>query len=252
MRIAVISDIHGNIRALEAVLAHIRSMGDIERIVNAGDILSGPLEPAATADLLMSLDLPTIAGNHERQLLACAQRPGGPSDQFAFESTSDRHRDWLAQLPKTLALSPEVFICHATPCNDLDYLLEDVSSGRACLDAEAAIGNRLGDVRYPLVLCGHTHLPRCYRMADGRLIVNAGSVGLQAYTADKPLDHVMENGSPHARFVVCERTDRGWSVQHHAVAYDWDAAAATARWNGRPDWAEWLSSGRAAPGGVAR
>lgn len=248
MRIAVISDIHGNIRALEAVLAQIRSMGDVEQVINAGDILSGPLEPVATAELLMSLGLPTIAGNHERQLLACAQRPGGPSDQFAFEATSQRHRTWLAGLPKTLALSAEVFVCHATPDNDLDYLLEDVSTGRARFDAEPAIAGRLGAVRYPLVLCGHTHLPRCYRMGSGQTVVNAGSVGLQAYAADKPVDHVMENGSPHARFVVCERAAGGWTVQHHAVAYDWAAAAATALKNGRPDWAEWLLSGRANAG----
>ena len=68
MKIAVISDIHGNIAALNAVLAD-ASMQGVDQIVNLGDILSGSLFPAETADLLMAMALPTIRGNHERQVL---------------------------------------------------------------------------------------------------------------------------------------------------------------------------------------
>ncbi|HSP18085.1 MAG TPA: hypothetical protein VLQ79_01120 [Myxococcaceae bacterium] len=52
------------------------------------------------------------------------------------------------------------------------------------------------------------------------------------------------NGWPHARFVVCERTARGWEAGHHKVTYDWEAAAETAGRHGRPEWAAWLRSGR--------
>ena len=65
LRIAAISDIHGNLPALEAVLADIARRG-ADLVVNCGDILSGPLWPAETAERLMALNLPTIAGNHER------------------------------------------------------------------------------------------------------------------------------------------------------------------------------------------
>ena len=68
MKVAAISDIHGNLPALDAVLADIATQS-VDVIVNLGDILSGPLWGAATADRLMPLELPTIAGNHERQLL---------------------------------------------------------------------------------------------------------------------------------------------------------------------------------------
>jgi predicted phosphodiesterase len=68
MKIAAISDIHGNLPALEAVLADIAAEG-VDLTVDLGDILSGPWWGAATADRLMPLGLPTIAGNHERQLL---------------------------------------------------------------------------------------------------------------------------------------------------------------------------------------
>ncbi|MDZ4355615.1 MAG: metallophosphoesterase family protein, partial [Variovorax sp.] len=70
MRIVALSDIHGNLPALNAVLADVARRG-ADLIVNCGDILSGPLWPAETAERLMALDLPTIAGNHERQLLRC-------------------------------------------------------------------------------------------------------------------------------------------------------------------------------------
>ena len=74
MKLAVISDIHGNLLALRAVLADIARQG-VDQTVNLGDILSGPLQPAETADLLMTCNFPTIRGNHERQLLALLDRP---------------------------------------------------------------------------------------------------------------------------------------------------------------------------------
>ena len=120
MRIAILSDIHGNIWALEAAYSDAKKHG-VDLIVNAGDILSGPLEPSATADFLMPLNLPTIRGNHERQLLACEQQRGEPADQFACDHTSQAQRDWLRALPATLALSDDVFMCHGTPASDLIY-----------------------------------------------------------------------------------------------------------------------------------
>jgi predicted phosphodiesterase len=243
-RIAVVSDIHGNAHALEAVLACIRAMGDVEMVVNCGDILSGPVEPAATADLLIELAWPTIRGNHERQLLACAAGPGAASDQFAFEATSDEHRRWLAGLPEGLDLGGEVLVCHGTPGADLEYLLETVTPRGMRAASWDEVAGRLGEGSHGLVLCGHSHTPRAMAMPGGPLVVNPGSVGLQAYDADYPHPHEAVNGSPHARFAVCERGARGWSVRRHAVAYDWDRAADTAKRNGREDWEFRLRTGR--------
>ena len=243
MRLAVISDIHGNIRALEAVLARVRALGDVDRLVVAGDLLSGPLEPSETADVLMSLDAAIIRGNHERQLLACEQAPGGESDQYAFEHTTKRQRDWLASLPATLELGPDVLLCHGTPETDLVYLCESLERGLR-LAPDSVISARLAGAPHALVLSGHSHICRTVRLANGQLVVNAGSVGLQAYTAEHPAPHLTDNGSPHARFVVCERTPHGWQAEQHQIAYDWDAASDTAARHGRPDWAQWLRTGR--------
>src|SRR5262249_51064645 len=110
MRIAAISDIHGNLRALEAVLAHVRALGDCARLGVLGAPLPGPLDPSETADLLMSLDAAVIRGNHERQLLDCATEPGGASDQYAFEHTTEKQRAWLGGLPATVELAPDVLV----------------------------------------------------------------------------------------------------------------------------------------------
>ena len=96
MRIAVLSDIHGNLPALQAVQADMARRG-VDQVINCGDILSGPLWPRETGDELMALGWPTIAGNHERQLLACARRPGGASDQYRVRAQHERRAARLAR-----------------------------------------------------------------------------------------------------------------------------------------------------------
>lgn len=251
MRIAVISDIHGNLPALEAVLADIAQRG-ADLTVNCGDILSGPLWAAETADRLMALGLPTIAGNHERQLLRCADQPGSASDQWAFEQTTPWQRQWLAALPATLHLADEVYVCHGCPDTDLEYLLETVEPAGSRAARPQEVAARLAGstaLEASLVLCGHSHLPRCMMVtgsrAGGTLCVNPGSVGLQAYDDDHVAFHIHQAGSPHARYALCERAAAGWTVAHMAVPYDWQAAAARAARTGAQDWARWLASGYA-------
>ena len=99
----------------------------------------------------------------------------------------------------------------------------------------------------PVLLCGHDHVPHTVYLADGKLIVNPGSVGLPAFTDDLPFPHAMETGTAQARYSVVfgNRPDR--QVEEVAVSYDWPAAARMAEENGRPDWARWLRTGRAKP-----
>ena len=132
MRYAIISDIHGNLPALDAVLADIAAHG-VDLIVNLGDILSGPLWGAATADRLMALGLPTLAGNHERQLLSVPRECMSASDAYTAAELLPQHRAWLARLPPTLALAHDVFCCHGTPASDVTYFLETIVPGFAGL-----------------------------------------------------------------------------------------------------------------------
>ncbi|CAM2185787.1 Calcineurin-like phosphoesterase domain-containing protein [Paraburkholderia sacchari] len=243
MKIAAISDIHGNLAALDAVLRHIRSQG-ADLIVNLGDIVSGSLLPAETAGRLMALDLPTIRGNHERQLLASDVEHMRPSDRFARAALRADQFDWIARLPATLRLADDVLMVHATPENDLDYFLETVTEAGCRAATRQEVERRAGNGAERLILCGHTHMPRSMMLGDGRLVVNPGSVGLQAYDDDLPWPHRIETGSPHARYATVTRTKSGWEVEFHAVEYDWDAAADLARANGRPEWERALREGR--------
>jgi predicted phosphodiesterase len=257
MRLAIISDIHGNLPALHAVLAHARRAG-FDALVNLGDIASGPLWPRETVDLLMAQRWLTLAGNHERQVLTLPPERMGPSDAFAAAELGPAQRAWLQGLPATAWLADDVFICHGTPGSDLVYWLETVtpdfgrhrSRGRRAATVEE-VRERMGPApggrdaqRLSLALCGHSHVPRTVQVDDGPLIVNPGSVGLPAYDDTHPHWHFVENGSPHARYALVERAAQGWQVALHAVAYDWDEAARRAQHNGRPDWADALRSGR--------
>lgn len=249
MRLAAISDIHGNLPALEAVLDDIAS-AQVDAIVNLGDILSGPLWVSETAQRLMALKLPTIAGNHERQVLTLPRARMGPSDAFAAERIDAAQRDWLAALPATLRLSEQVFCCHGTPADDLEPFLETVTGGepgiRVATEDEAAArtSDVMHGVRDALILCGHTHLPRMMQLADGRLIVNPGSVGLPAFDDDHPLPYAAETGSPHARYAVLSLRRAGWQVELRSVPYEHEAAARLAERHGRGDWADALATGR--------
>jgi predicted phosphodiesterase len=244
MRIAAISDVHGNLAALDAVLADAAERS-VDLVVNLGDLLSGALQPGATADRLMALDLPTVRGNHERQVLTTPVEHMGASDRLAHDQVSEEHRVWLAALPLALQVADGVLAFHGSPTDDLTYLLDTVEKAGARPATEAEVLARLGEAAsWPLLLCGHTHLPRVVHLPTGALVVNPGSVGYPAYADDVPFPHVMEAGSPHARYAIVDDVTGSWQVDPRAVAYDWETAARTAEANGRPEVARALRTGR--------
>jgi len=264
-RIAIVSDIHGNLPALEAVWAEIERAAPA-LVVNLGDIASGPLWPRETVQWLMAREAAepdrwrTIAGNHERQALAPDLARMGASDAFAARALGAPERAWLAALPATRWLGDDVLLCHGTPASDLAYFLETVIPGfgidgapgvRAATPSELAArasetppdDPRTG-LAATLILCGHTHVPRAMAVAGGPRVVNPGSVGLPAYDDGHPFAHHIENGSPDARWALVERDGHGgWHVHLRATPYDWRGAAARAQANGRGDWADALATG---------
>jgi putative phosphoesterase len=241
-KIAIISDIHGNIAALEKVVEDIKKQG-VDQIVNLGDYASGPLWAKETIQFLMQQDWINIRGNHDRQLIAQAPEQHGPSDRFAFQSLSNPELDWLRQLPPQAELMNEFLFVHGTPQNDMTYLLETVEHGSARLATRKEISERIGKVNHRIILCGHTHIPRVLNLSDQVMIVNPGSVGLQAYEDNTPVHHVMETGSPLARYALLEKADDQWNVKLIAISYDHHSAAEQARKNGRFGWEHALRTG---------
>ena len=243
LRFAVIADCHGNDAALKAVLKDIRSQG-IHCIIDLGDCLSGPLEPAKTADRLISLDMPTVRGNHDRVLVMDDRASMGPSDAYAAEQLTARHRKWLASLPPTLTLWNRVFMCHASPNDDTMRWLDTVGpDGRIGLAERAHIERLAQGVPYNLILTAHTHVPRCVELDDGRIIVNPGSVGCPGFTDDVPVHHTMHAGNARASYVIIEEDMRDWDISFRLVGYDNASAARKASLNRRPEWASALAKG---------
>ena len=243
-RVAVLSDIHGNAWALAAVLADVDRRG-ADLVYDLGDTLYGPLDPAWTFRMLIDRDVIGVLGNEDRLLLdPPADAATRPALRHALAALDDVALEWLGARPASRR-EGELLLCHGSPGADTEYLLERVTATGIALRPQDEIASLLGESTAPVVLCGHSHVPRVVSLDDGRVVVNAGSVGLPAYDDDYP-PHAMEVGSPHARYALLERGASGWSVLHVAVPYECEAAAQTAERVGRPDWARWLRTGRAA------
>ncbi|KRR23523.1 metallophosphoesterase family protein [Bradyrhizobium retamae] len=243
MRFAAIADVHGNYLALEAVLADIRALG-IGEIVNLGDMASGPLDARRTMDALMAIDAVHVLGNHDRYLIDRPPEKMGSWDRPAHAQLEQRHLDWLRAVPKTAVFRDRAFLCHATPEHDEVYWLETVlPDGTVRMSSLDEIEERARGVTQSLILCAHTHLARAVRLRDDRLIVNPGSVGLPGYRDVHPFPHVVEAGTPDARYAILELADAAWRVTFRHVPYDHEAMAALAQRNGQAELASALATG---------
>ncbi len=241
---AVLSDVHGNLPALDAVLDHARRHG-ATRVITLGDIAYGPLDPRGAVERLMGLDLPAIhiRGNEDR-ILWESREPVDVHRSLVYtrSALTERHLRWIQDLPEERVLDG-MLLCHGSPGDDTRYLLESVSSHGLHSSSLEHLTRVLDPIAQDVILCGHSHLPGCVRTPRGALVVNPGSVGLQAFTDEMPHFHVIQNRSPHARYALLEPGDGGWTVTLVAVPYDWESAARMADLNARPDWARSLRSG---------
>src|SRR5690606_25716438 len=129
MRIAVISDVHGNRLALETVLDDIAMRG-VDAVLNLGDMVSGPMEPNGAAAILAGAGFPTVMGNHERWLLERDPDRLDAVDRFTAGQLERRYLEWFAELPATFVFSGDIFMCHGTPASDSEPWLDNLWTGR--------------------------------------------------------------------------------------------------------------------------
>lgn len=181
MRVAVLADIHGNLPALDAVMADVAAAG-ADVIVLNGDMATGPM-PAQTLERLAGLGERAVwvRGNCERELAAAwdgALDPGLPEQarvpaEYCAAQLGRAHRDLLDGLPLSVTLEVTglgpVRFCHATAASDTAIVLVD--------SPVAAYRSGFPGITEPLVVLGHTHMP-FDRLADRRRFVNPGSVGM--------------------------------------------------------------------------
>ncbi len=208
MPVAAISDIHGNLPALEAVLADVEREG-LEKIVVAGDTVSGPW-PAEVYDLLDAKGAIHVRGNADRLALSGGE---GAIGDWSAGHLGDR-RTAVAAWPLTLELAVDglgrVLVCHATPISD-----EPIYT-RVTPDEDVASLFEGSDV--DVVVCGHTHVQYDRTLSTGLRVVNPGSVGM-------PYE-----GRRGAFWAVL-----GPDVELRSTEYDVDAAAAAMRERGAPN-----------------
>ncbi len=179
--LAALYDIHGNLPALEAVLADVRR-ARVDRVVIGGDVLPGPM-PRETLAALRNLDVPTafIRGNGDRETLSFRAGQTSTGVPAAFHDVlrwvacelDDNLARFIVSWPPTRQFDVPglgaVLFCHATPRNDTDIFTR--------LTPEDRLRPLFDGLGVSLVVCGHTHMP-FDRTIGGTRVVNAGSVGM--------------------------------------------------------------------------
>ena len=224
--VAVLSDVHGVLPVLDAVLAE-PQVRDADLVVVTGDHASGP-QPTAVLDRLAELGdrVVLVRGNADRELVALArgEEIEIPDDvtPWAAAELLPRHVDLLAGLPHPVVLEVDgfgdVLFCHGTPRDDEEVVLVDSSLARWA----EVLGSVAPEVR--TVVCGHTHMP-FVRLVDRRLVVNPGSIGM-----------------PYGRAGGSWALLRGGAVTLHQTPVDVDAAVAAlvagSTYSDRQAWAD--------------
>jgi len=182
MRLAVFSDIHGNILALNEVLADLMKQG-CDAVYCLGDLVGYGPRPNEVIETIISSGIPTVMGNYddgvgyERGDCGCAyttdveKENGHVSIQWTTEKVTHENKRRLRQLHDKIELQvsgKKVLLVHGSPRRINEYLYED--------RPEKSIQRLLGTVNADIMVCGHTHKPY-HRIVDGVHIINDGSVG---------------------------------------------------------------------------
>ena len=217
--IAVISDIHGNLWALEAVLAELDRLGP-EQVVVGGDLALGGPKPAECVALVRRRGYPSIRGNTDEWI---TRKPPAVTDGITWCAArlSDEDRRFIADLPflwRHEAEAGDLVVVHATPWSISDVVREDATP--------ATVSRVFSEASAAAVVFGHIHTPFVRGSPDG-LLVNSGSVGL-------PFD-----GDWRASFAVLERVGTRWTATIRRIPYDRSAALGAGRSTDNPESRRW-------------
>jgi predicted phosphodiesterase len=241
---AIISDIHGNSLAFEAVLKDISSRG-IQKIINLGDYFFGALEPEKVAGLMRENPMLCISGNTDREILESID------SGFTKEGMDRVKADlsewsilWLRTLPKTSTLDDLFFVCHGTPQSDDEYLLEKVTANGVFVYNDEELISKTAGIKERIILCGHSHVNRVIYLSNDKIILNPGSVGLPAYLGNGEHRFAMESMTPHAKYAIVHAEGDAISIEQVLCTYDWHKASEAARKNDNEKWAQFLLHGR--------
>jgi predicted phosphodiesterase len=221
VRIAILSDLHGNAVALDACLADLTALGGADRIVAAGDLCMDGPRPRKVLERLREAGAHVVRGNTDR-MIALDDPFLYPADERAaiMWQRGALGPDWVAWLgaaPLTLPIGtgPDgLLICHATPQNDEVHVWPDAS--------DEQLEGIVRGVEQRTIAFGHLHVPYV-RVWRDRTFVNVASAGLP------------KDGDERAHYAVLTQQSGGWAVRSRRVAFDVDRVAKQLRKSGIPD-----------------
>lgn len=240
MRFAFISDIHGNLHALDLVLADLQH-ASIDQIVCLGDVASLGPQPREVIARLRQLQLPIIQGNHENYLLNPHLTTDQPpwlraSEIWCLEQLSTDDLNFLgsfrAQLSFNLTQNSNLLCFHGSPRSNEEFIYPDASA--EMLDE---IFN--GQAAHILV-GGHTHV-QMLRQYGTKTLLNPGSVGMPF---EFPLRGSELRAIRRAEYAIMEMTDDKLTFNLFQLPLDFEYLAQTARKSGMPDAEFWLATWR--------
>ena len=234
MKIALISDIHGNIPALEAVIHSIKGKNILD-IYNLGDSLYGPLWPEETAQFLIKNNIKSIMGNEDEDLLKNHYK--NETEKYTVKQLSITSIDWLKNLPNFYE-NEYITLFHGMPNDNRKYLLENICNGSITVKTNGEIMKIIEKIKTKYIGFGHSHLERILTINEQTLI-NAGSVGWPAFLDDDP-EHKIETYNNFAKYVIIDKEN----IEICNVAYNYKEASKKAKENNRNDWSKFIESGR--------
>ena len=220
MRVAILSDIHGNLRGLEACLADLGEQGGADVVAAAGDYCMDGPQPAEVVDRLMTLGASCVRGNTDRVLADVATVHEGEDENelgWFRERLGETRLGWLRDLPFARSIGAGedgLLIVHANPKTDDEHIWPDA--------ADDFLERITGGVRERTIAFGHLHLPYV-RVWRDRVFVNVASAGLP------------KDGDPRAGYALFTERSGGWEVKHRRVAFDVERVAHDILKSGMPD-----------------
>lgn len=230
--VAILSDIHGNAAALEAVLTDLVQRPHEETVV-AGDLaLLGP-RPAEAIARVGELNVPTIYGNTDRYITHGSDRPEmGEWTEWVRGRIGEEGGAYLAGLPFDHFIVPpdgryphdSLLIVHATPTSEDAALITEPNPHNPAMATATPPDEAtrlLGDARANLIVYGHIHYASA-GVVNGQRVASVGAVGF-------PFD-----GDPRAAYALATWDGSRWELEHRRVAYDYDAVATEAEASGAP------------------
>jgi predicted phosphodiesterase len=224
VRVAVLSDVHGNLRGLNACLADLAEQGGADTIVVAGDLCMDGPRPRETLVRLDEIGARCLRGNTDREIIADPERFPDEAENIRWQQAQlgPQWLAWLRELPETIELGPPenaLLVVHANPKNDEEHVWPDAS--------EAQLERLFSGVSATAVAFGHLHLPYV-RIWRGKLLVNVASAGLP------------KDGDPRVNYGLFTERAGGWEVKLRRVPFNVKKVARELEESGIPDLKERL------------